>query len=215
MSLVIVAYLSLLAVIDIVGLTYWGRLRKEERILIIIITETLIGEATSAYAAIHFHNNLPVYHFFNPIQFFLLSLYFNGVIPWFRKTNIGLAIGIAGFPLSILNTIFLQKITSINSNFLLFEGTTVCIYCLLALHAILLDEEHLPYRFAHFWITLCCLIFWSSTFTGWGLYSMISVDDKTVIMFFDKVLTAANFVFYLGIGATLVCYKKLIPTACA
>ena len=90
----------------------------------------------------------------------------------------------------------------------------VIIYCLLSLHQILLDQEHLPYRFAHFWITVCCLIYWSVTFTGWGLFEMLQ-DDKIVVMFFDKILTVANFIFYIGIGTTLALYKRLIPTVCA
>jgi len=210
-----ISYLLLLSAISAIGIIKWHFLSKEERVVGVLVTLTLISETMALAVSYIWHNNLPIYHIFSPIEFFLISLYFNCVIPLFRKTNIGLIIGIAGFPLAILNTIFLQKITSINSNFLLFEGTAVCIYCLLALHAILLDEEHLPYRFAHFWITLCCLVFWSSTFTGWGLYSMMSVDDETVVMFFDKILTVANFVFYIGIGGTLVFRKRLIQTACA
>lgn len=176
---------------------------------------TFVNEVSAFIAAVLWHNNLPLYHIFSPIEFFLTSLYFNCSISYFRKRNVGVIVGIIGVAVSILNILFFQNITTVNSYFLLFEGTVIIIYCLLSLHQILLDEEHLPYRFAHFWITLCCLIYWSSTFTGWGLYAVLSEEDIKLVAFFDKVLTAANFILYIGIGTTLVLYKRLIPTSCA
>ncbi|MEO6833611.1 MAG: hypothetical protein ABI378_13490 [Chitinophagaceae bacterium] len=178
---------------------------------------TLLVEPTAYFASQRWHNNMPIYNIFSPIELFLVSLYFNYAVTYLRRRNLGIIIGGAGIVLSILNTIFLQPIDTINSNFLLFESTTIIIYCLLALHQILLDEEHLPYRYAHFWITLCFLLFWSATFTGWGFYALLLPTDKSIISLFDKILTTANFIFYLGIGTVLMLLlkHKLIPTSCA
>ncbi len=207
-------YLAILTLLNILCLMRWNHFAKGEKTIAVVLFTTLLSEVASLYMAFRWHNNLPVYHFFNPIQFFLLSLYFNCSIDYFRKRNLGLIIGSLGALLSVMNTLLLQPLNAINSYFLLFEGTAVAIYCLTAMHEILLDEHHLPYRFAHFWITICCLLFWSSTFTGWGLYELLRNDD-IVTLYFDKILTTANFVFYTGIGLTLVFYKKLIPTRCA
>jgi hypothetical protein len=75
-----------------------------------------------------------------------------------------------------------------------------------------MDEDHLPYQFAHFWITLCFLVYWSTTFTGWGIYTVLNQQDFVLNPIFDKVLTVANFSFYLGIAAIFVLYKKLTPS---
>jgi hypothetical protein len=208
-------YILILVSVNVIGAIRWKVLAKGEKIMAILMLITLISEPIALFANIRLRNNLPVYHIFNPIEFLLISLYFNCSLRYFRKKNIGLIAGITGVVLSVLNTLFIQRITTINSFFLLFEGTAIIIYCLLSIHQLLLNEEHLPYRFAHFWITLCCLIYWSSTFTGWGLYAILSISDGAVLTYFSMILTAANFIFYLGIATTLVLYKRLIPTVCA
>jgi hypothetical protein len=177
-----------------------------------LLLGTWISETISFYAARRWHNSLPVSHVYSPLEFLLLSLYFNYSIEYFRKRNLGLIIGLAGIPVSVLNTLLFQPLLTINSNFLLFEGTVVIIYCLI-LFGSLLKEDHMPYRHVSFWMAMFNLILWSSTFTGWGMYEFLREDD-IIMRYFDPILTTANFVFYLGIGATLAFYKKLIPSGC-
>jgi hypothetical protein len=215
MNIRLLSYYLILLLVCVVCVVRWKQLAKGERFIALLMFLTLATELTAFLIAQRWHNNMPVYHIYNPIEFLLTSFYFNCSIDYFRKRNTGVIVGIVGVLLSVLNTLFLQKITTINSNFLLLEGTAIIIYSLLMLHQVLLDEEHLPYSRVHFWIALCCLIFWATTFTGWGFYAVFNADEMKVIMFFDKVLTVANFLFYIGIGTTLAMYKRLTPTTCA
>jgi hypothetical protein len=75
-----------------------------------------------------------------------------------------------------------------------------------------MNDEHVPYRFAHFWLTICFLIYWSSTFTGWGIYTVLNLKDSVIAAIFDQVLKVANFIFYIGIASIFIFYKKLIPS---
>jgi hypothetical protein len=206
------AYFLLLLSINLLSIIRWKHFGVAEKAVAILIGVTVISEALSTFASYRWHNNLTVYHIYSPVEFFLISLYFNYSIVAFRKRNIGVLVGASGVIFSLFNTLFIQRITTINSYFLLFEGTAIIIYCLLSFHQILMDEEQLPYRFAHFWITICFLIYWSSTFTGWGIYTVLHWKDSTVSTIFNKVLAAANFTFYLGIGLVFLRYKKLIPS---
>ena len=209
---VLYPYFILLGIINILSVWQWKALAKEDKIIALLIGLTTIEEIIAALASHKFQNNLWVFHIYSPIEFFLISLYFNYCIRTFRKKKIGLGIGLFGIVLAICNTLFIQKITTINSYYLLFEGSLVIIYCLLSFHQILMDEERLPYRFAHFWITICFIIYWSSTFTGWGIYNVLDKDEFLLNPIFDKVLAAANFAFYLGLSAVFIFYKKLIPS---
>ncbi len=212
MVLALGIYYFLLISISVLGLYQWRLFGRAEKIIVILVATTLVAEAFALYASYKWRNNLPVYHLFSPIEFLLISLYFNYSIKSFRTRHIGLAAGAVGILISLVNTCYFQKATTINSYFLLFEGTSVIIYALLSFHQILLDEEHLPYPFAQFWITICFLIYWSATFTGWGIYAMLDQKEFVLNPIFRKVLAAANYAFYLGIGAIFLRYKKLIPS---
>lgn len=212
MFIKLIAYLGLLLVTSVAGVASWSKLRAVDRLIAVLMILTLLAE-TSAFTIFYNRgNSFIVYHLYNPIQFLLVSLYFNRSTRQLRKHNVGLYIGSIGLLLGILNSVCFQRPTNSNSYFLLFEGTVIIIYCLLAFHQILLDEELLPFGFAHFWITVCFLIFWTTTFTGWGIYAVTDESDDTINSLFDKVLTVANFVFYGGIASVFLNYKKLIPS---
>jgi hypothetical protein len=212
MVIVLEVYLIVLAIVSAIGFAKWTRLCFAEKVVALQMLMTFVAE-TAAFFVDRLHGSSEVvYHFFSPIEFFMISLYFNSSVRILHKNNIGFYIGISGFLLAILNVAFFQNIKDINSHFLLFEGTATIIYCLLSFHQILLDEERLPYAFAQFWISTCLIIFWSTTFTGWGLYAIMSSDNPVFLSIFAKVLTAANFIFYLGIAVVFLNYKKLIPS---
>lgn len=206
------AYFALLGTVNLIFGIRWRRLSLPERIIAVLMLVTLSAESLALYADLHCRNSFAVYHVYNPVQFFLVSAYFNRSIIFFRKHHIGLIAGGIGVLLSVLNTLFLQDIRTTNSYFLLFEGTAIIIYCLLALRQILLDEEHLPYRFALFWLTVCFLIYWSITFTEWGFLAITEEHDTAVFTIFDTLLVVANFTFYSGIGLIAGFYPHLIPS---
>lgn len=204
-------YFLLLFFSAIVCLYRWRRLTKPDRYLALLIQLTLLTECLALYAAYTWKNNLPIYHFFNPVQFFIWSLYFNDSVRVLKGRSVGVFSGAAGVLLAVLNSLTLQHLTEINSYFLLYEGTVLTIYCLLAMREILLKEDDLAYNFVQFWITTCCLLFWSSTYTGWGLFEFFGTD-AIVRRYFDTILTAANYLLYLGIAGSFFFYRRLNPT---
>jgi len=212
MSAKLILYILLLLCINLLSISRWKKFRIAEKLIAVLIFITVFAEVIAAYAVQRWHNNMPIYHVYTPLEFFLISLYFNYSIKAFRRKNFGVLLGVIGVLLSFCNTLFLQKITTINSYFLMFEGTVIIGYCLLSFHQILMDEERLPYRFAHFWMTVCFMIFWSATFTCWGIYTVVEQDNSLFVSIFNKLLAVANFTFYLGIASIFLFYKKLIPS---
>ena len=206
-------YLLLLLSINVLAIIKRKNLATADRILALFMTITFLEESLSFLLATKKHNNFPLFHISGPVEFLFTSLYFNYAIRFFRKRNIGIIIGSAGVVLSLFNTAYYQHTTTINSNFLLFEGTVIIIYCLLSFHQILLDETRLPYRFASFWFTICFLTYWTTTFTGWGVYALLDQQDSVIIYTFGIILAAINFIYYTGIALVFLFYKKLIPAS--
>lgn len=208
-------YLIILFSAATVGIAKWKILQTPDKIVALLVSLTFASELTALLTSRYWHNNLPVYHIYSPLSFLLISLYFNYSIELFRKRRIGIIWGTAGVGLSIIDTLYLEKIDKINSYYLLFQGTTIIIYGLLSIRQILLDEDYLPYKFALFWITILFMIYWSITFTIWGFYVILSPEDAPMYSIFDVVLTTANFILYGGITIVFLLYRRLIPSSYA
>ena len=184
-----------------------------ERFLAILMWTTFFVETVATMKFYLKSNSQPVYHVFSPIEFMLMCLYFNYSIRFFKRHNLGWYLGFLGVLFSIINTLVLQKMTSINSNFLIWEGAAIIACCFISLHQILLDEEQLPYRFANFWFTVCFCFFWGTTFTGWGMTSVLDSNSREINKVVGIVFTTSNFIYYGGLAATFFYYKKLIPSS--
>lgn len=184
-----------------------------ERFLAVLMWITFVVELVGTTNAYIKNNSQPVYHVFSPIQFVLICLYFNYSIRFFRQHNLGWFLGTLGVAFSVFNTAVLQKNTSINSHFLILEGAAIIVCCFISLHQILLDEEELPYRFANFWFTVCFCFFWGTTFTGWGMSSVLDNSSLTLNKLVIIILTISNYIYYGGLAATFFYYKKLIPSS--
>jgi hypothetical protein len=204
-------YFLLLLFVSVLAVTRWEQLSTADKFIAALLWVTSVEEAVAAFAAYYWHNNLTVYHVYSPIEFMLISLYFNYSIMALRKQGIGIIAGIAGILLSIINTLFIQKITHINSNFLLLEGAAIIIYCLLSFRQVIIGERP-PYRLAQFWISVCFVIYCCATFTGWGIYALVHNEESVLAQVFDEVLASANFTFYIGIALIFIFYRKLIAS---
>lgn len=206
------AYLALLLMVGVICIQRFKDLQRAETFIAILIWATFCAEGAATFQTLLRRNSQPIYHVFSPIEFMLMCLYFNYSIRFFRRHKIGWFLGIAGTLLAVLNTLFLQKATTINSYFLIIEGATIISCCFALFHQILLDEEELPYRFASFWFTVCFCFFWGTTFTGWGISSLLSKTDTELNNLVSAVFTASNYIYYSGLALIFYQYKKLIPS---
>jgi hypothetical protein len=207
-----VIYYLLVTVTTVVCWLCFAQQHKADKIISILMLVTLVEEIVSYCVLKVNKSNLPVYHFYSPVEFLLISLYFNYSLELFYKWNIGIIMGGLGIIFGAANTLFIQNLNSINSYFLLFEGTIIIAYCLMAFHQILLDEEHLPYRFANFWIAAFLLLYWGITFTGWGVYASTYNHKFALNTMFIQLLKISNYLFYAGLAVVFLSYKKLIPS---
>ena len=169
-----------------------------------------INECTAFYLAKKYHSNLSLYAIYDFIEFGMLCYYFNNAIDIFRQKKIGLYIGIIGILFGIVNLIFLQHITSLNSFFLLFEGLSVIAMSLFAFFRMLLKYDSLRlYRYPHFWFIRIILFFWSITFLTWGLYDYINTQLHQSMLTIDTALETVGSITYCALGTVFLLYPKL------
>lgn len=182
-------------------------LDKGSRIILIILALEVLNEVIAYFCAKKYQNNMPVYNVNDILELFLIALYFNNVIPSFRKRNIGIWIGVASVVFGIINFVFIQSLFAFSVNYLLFEGFCIIVMSLLAYYSFLLDQEDLQlYRFPHFWFASIFLFFWSITYLNWGLFPIIGKRISGVYIWLVNVIS------YAAIALVFLFYPKMKVT---
>lgn len=203
-----IIYLCALCFSFVIGLIKFRRLDQATRILILLLGLTIGSEGLAFSFAKRHVNNMPIYHFYSPIELFISSLYFNYSVPALRKNNIGWYIGLIGIVAGFLNAKYLQPLTSFNSYFLLFEGFCILSLSLFAFYTILENEEFLIFKTPHFWICCIMMFFWGVTYASWSLYNTLGTRKIEVIPYFGLLLLAFNVINYLAFGIVFIFYPK-------
>jgi hypothetical protein len=179
---------------------------KASKIIILLLGLTFLAEATAYVAAEKLRTNMFVYHIFAPIQLLVIGKYFDAAV--FTNKKIGQWIGLFGIAAAISNSLFLQPIEMLNSNFLLFEGLAVMGMSLYSFQPILSDARLDIYKYVHFWFILILVFFWSMTYTIWALYAILELKKIFLIPFISLIILAVNIITYFGIGVVFLMFPK-------
>lgn len=206
-------YIVLLAGVSIIGISRYRIIDTPAKIIVILLTLTTISETLAQILSLTIKNNLLVYHIFSPIQFVLLSLFFNYQISFFKKHYIGIVLAVIGLVLSVINSIFIQHpLTTFNSYFLVVEsilviGMTLCYFY------DFLNTTHITKQFTtpHFWMACILLLFWSFTFFIWLVGETIPSVTANYVTLIRYMMYTINMITYTGFGVVFLFYKKLQP----
>jgi len=193
-----------------IGLYNFRKFDKGSKIIwFLLLTETL-NESLAQYMAAKYHNNIAVYNIYSLIEFSIVCWYFNNVIDYFSKYNIGFYIGLIGVIFGIIDMTLLQPIDVLNSFFLFFEGFCIIGMCLFAFFRLLLKHEELRiFRYHHFWFISIFLFFWCITYLSWGLYNILGTNFSQYIPLITVLIWIVNIITYGGIGSIFLLYPKL------
>jgi hypothetical protein len=205
-------YLSALSILTIATLFRWRLLSIADRWIAVLILATLTQEFAAAYLALYYSKNLWTFHVYTPIEVGIICMYFDRSMRFRKPYLYGGIIAAFSILLSGLNTWKLQPINTFNSYFLLYEGCLVIVFCLLSFYKLLIRDDVIPVRMAHFWLTICFLLYWSLTFANLGLFARVPPEKAFLRNIFIWTLYCANLLFYFGIITVFARYKKLIPS---
>lgn len=195
-----IIYLIIITLSLSIGLIKYNQIDSASKVIVVLLAITLISEAIAKYAAIKYQNNMPVYHFFNPIELFTISIYFNRNIEYFKKHSIGIYIGLFGILMSVLNSLFFQPINTLISYFLLFEGFCIIFMSLFSYRSMFEDIEMNVVRNPHFWFSSIFLFVSGITYSNWALYSYIGVLMIKIMPFLNILLFIVGVISYASFG---------------
>lgn len=201
-------YLGIILCSIIIGIVRIKILHKSAKLVIILLALSLLSEYFADVFARKQQNNMVVYHFYAPMYLFIVSMYFNESIEYFKKNGIGVIIGITGIITAVLNSSFLQPITTLNSYFLLFMGSVIISMSLYAFYVILENDNIDALTNPHFWISFILLFFWSTTYINWSIYKIIGTKVFQIMPFIGTALLSISALTYLGFGLVFLFYPK-------
>jgi hypothetical protein len=193
-------YLILLALSFSISMIKFKKVDRASKLICLLLGMTLLSEAIGYIVAKYYRNNMPVYHFFNPIELFIVSLYFNASIKTFQKRNIGIYIGIMGVVVSAINTLFFQPLHTLNSYFLLFEGFCIICMSLFSFRAMFDDEQMDPVQNPHFWFSAILLLISGITYTNWALFPILGAKMVSILPPLTFILILISIVNYTAFG---------------
>lgn len=153
---------------------------------------------------------MPVYAVYCPVEFAMISIYFNSSIDVFRKYHIGYIIGCAGVVVGVLNIVFLQGLYILSSYFLVFEGLFIIGISLFSFFRMLLKDDSLHlYKYVNFWFTTILIAFWSVTFITWALFNYFTYHKHAFLSSLQTLITTIGTLFYFCISLVFLLYPKM------
>ena len=205
-----IIYQVVLLLAAIAGLVHYKRMDKASRLLVWFICSTFLSEAIAVWFALKYGNSLIVYHIYNPLQLFLIALYFNFEIEYFHRKKIGWYLGIGGIMLSIFNSVFLQSpFKVIDSNFLITESFIIIGLCLYSFYSLLLEDSVEDFFDNRFWFSSLLLIFWSFTFCYWLIGPTIYKTSPKTSEWINVMIWVINVLCYSGFAIVFLSFRKM------
>lgn len=204
--------LSITAAAIYVGFRY-KKVNRSTKLICLLIWLGFLTELIGLYAAKIYHNNYPVYNISCYFEFIVISLYYNYSIKTLREKHIGIYIAVGGVILGIINTLWLQKLTALDSNFLFLECILVVSMSLYSIYRFaLFDDEMNLHQQVHFWIAFILLFEQCASLSSWGFYDKFAEEDAGKAVILDETVLSINIITYLSFCALFFRYPKLKGT---
>lgn len=204
------SYNLVLLLVSVFAIFYFRKMDRASRIICVLIWIASLTEALAWYSAKRFRTNLPVYHIFSYLEFILVCLYFNYSIATFRRRNIGYYIALTGIVLGLANTIFLQPLNTLNSNFIFLECLCIVSMSLYSLYRLLLVNDNLYLQNnTHFWVPCVLIFYWCTTLFSWGMYDFFAGLLQKKIGMLNICLLMVNIITYLAYATIFFLPSKI------
>lgn len=204
MNFIQIIYLLSITFAFIKGLTHYNSLEGASKFIVILLGFTLINETISFVLFVQKKNNMPVYQIYSLVYYSLIVKYFCSSIDIMKeyfKLKLTLAVGIFAY---IINLMYLQPITILNSHFLLFTAILIISLSLISYFRMLVSKEGIRLTGSRvFWINTILLVYWSITFLHWGMYNVLDVLLGSNLWVMHLFLNLMNIGTYTGLGLVL------------
>jgi hypothetical protein len=204
--------ISILLTGFVCGLIRYRR-KVQLRPVIILLGVTLAAELSSYYMAIMYRNNMPVSHFFNPVQMIIWAVFFYSVIedPRIKKAIVWITTAMLVF--AVTNSFFLQPIKTFPDNFLKLE-TMLFVLWGAALFIQQLDSESDVSIFKDSLFVTSVAVLWFNliSFLFFLLYAYM-IKHKLPTVTLRTIHQYSNYVYYLLLLTAILLPQKQVQNA--
>ncbi len=203
-----------LIIAAIISILRFKKVSKPIKVLSILLCTTLINELLSLYLTFKYKNNSFSFHFFNVIELYLITMYFLCLLQP-KKIKIYILFISFFYPLfEYLNIIYLQPLSTLNSNFITFETFLTIGLSLYSLYRLLLKDLVNPIlKYSHFWFCSIILMYFSCSFCLWPLIKMLYNQKSSYYRIAINIHVVINIFTYLGLGLTFLFSPKMLSDA--
>src|SRR5579872_1368285 len=193
-------YLVIFALVLIIGLCKYKYFDGYGKIIFAILFVAFINELVILVLNFYQFNTKFLYHIYCAIDFILMLLFFLKTINTNNRTAF-YVISIIIVCLAVLNCIFFQPITSLNSNMLILESFFVIIMSLYSLYRILLNDKiTFITRYPIFWFWVLFLTLYAGTFFFWAIIKTVGRNNNDYFLPMEYTQEIINIVVYAGFG---------------
>ncbi|KAF0237015.1 MAG: hypothetical protein FD181_2216 [Prolixibacteraceae bacterium] len=195
----------------IVGLIYYKRFSPELKTVFYFV---VFGVLTESYTRFHLHfimkNTMPIGHFYFPVAFLIMGLFYMQVLKDFIKPKYILTPIILFVTYCLINTLFIQSlfeyaslVGSIGAMILFLFSVAFFTKVMVEAKILKLSEEPL------IWINTAVLIYYAANFFYHSLFNVRLNASLEIALLSVKIFAALNILFYLIIIIGFLKTKKV------
>jgi len=197
----------------IIGIFYYKSFPREIKIIFYFVA---FGVLTQSYMKLHQHfimkNTMPVGHFYFPIAFLILAIFYMQVLKDFIKPVYLYTIIILFETYCLINSLFIQgffEYASIEAA----VGAMIIFLFSIAWFTKIMMEAKIEKLSAEplVWINSAILIYYTGSFFYHSLYNLIVKASFDVAILVAKMFSVLNLFFYLIIAIGFLMVKKSNP----
>ncbi len=193
------------------GIKRFKLLDRASRTFSLIATISFIAEIVALYAAVKYHNNLPVYNVSQLLTVVLVCLYFNDAIDSFKKYYVGIVLAAISTLVWSFTIFFVHSIITMNSTFMAYEGIVTIGMAVFSMENLVSKRSHSLFKLKyshHFWFAWMLLIYWCCSIVQWILYKYFTKEvDQS--QYLDLSLTIISMLINIGFALIFFYYPKM------
>jgi hypothetical protein len=209
-ALLLIYFITIILAAAIAFINY-KRFDRATKMLSILLVITMISELISRYCAVHYKNNNFIFHIFNVIELYLLTLYFTEALKIKSIKVIAISAALIYPLLATLNCIYAQPISTLNSNFIMFESFLVIIMSLYSLYKIFMNDSiSVILKYPSFWFSTFLFLYFSCTFLFWPFIKLLYIQKSNYYDWAINLQLVLNIISYAGMGITMLSFSKMI-----
>lgn len=194
----------------IIGTWRYRSLDKGSRLLYGMFLSALVCECSSLLVAYIPTIKNPIYHLYNLVELTVITSYFVYTVE-IKKPRFIVVSFVIYICAEILNTIFLQPLSAVNTNMITLECLLIVPMALYALYRIVINDKiEKMLSYVHFWFWAFFLFYFTSSFFFWQFIVYFYRHDPKYYAISANGHAIVNLLVYTGIFLVFLRYPKLV-----